>query len=211
MGVKYKMSNEHICQDNVCFKTSVVLVKNMTDKVILCVPFIYLLYPFTTYINGLTAKPFGQKVTFKFLTKPQVKKLRQLKECSISMSLNLITQKTNEVKFLTEEINHKRVQEQLANPILIKKIEEFKTKMEAEVCSNLPPTFWHRKKHMVKLPYSKGFSEQNTPTKSRPIQMTHEVMKICKKEISELFKMVSLGKVNLLGHVLLSMSSKMHN
>ena len=67
-----------------------VLVQNMSDKVILGIPFIYLLYPFTTDIEGVTTKSFGHSVTFKFLTKPQVKKLRQLKDYSISKSLNLV-------------------------------------------------------------------------------------------------------------------------
>ena len=90
MKVKYKLSNVHICQDNVCFKTSFVLVQNMTDEVILGLPFVYLLYPFTTDTDGLTTKPFGHSVTFKFLAKPQNKKLRQLKDYSISKSLSLI-------------------------------------------------------------------------------------------------------------------------
>ena len=43
----------------------------MTDKVIL-------LYPFTTYANGVTTKPFGQQVTFKFLTKLETIELKRL-------------------------------------------------------------------------------------------------------------------------------------
>ncbi|GAV61517.1 hypothetical protein CFOL_v3_05044 [Cephalotus follicularis] len=46
--------------------------------------------------------------------------------------------------------------------------------------------FWHRKCHVVSLPYEKDFSERNIPTKVRPIQMTHELMEHCKKEIQEL-------------------------
>jgi len=48
MQITFEISKAHVCQDNVCFKTSFVLVKNMTDKVILSLPFITLLYPFTT-------------------------------------------------------------------------------------------------------------------------------------------------------------------
>ena len=28
--------------------------------------------------------------------------------------------------------------------------------------------FWHRKKHIVRLPYVKDFNEKNIPTKARP-------------------------------------------
>ena len=48
MSIKYKLPKVHICQNNVSFKTSFVLVRNMTDKVILGTPFIFLLYAFTT-------------------------------------------------------------------------------------------------------------------------------------------------------------------
>ena len=35
MKIKYELNNAHVCHDNVCFKISSVLVKNLTDKVIL--------------------------------------------------------------------------------------------------------------------------------------------------------------------------------
>ena len=77
MHIKYKLHKVHICQDNICFKTSFVLVKNMTDKIILRLPFIYLLYPFTTNTRGVTKKPFSQQVTFKFLIKPETIELKR--------------------------------------------------------------------------------------------------------------------------------------
>ena len=48
MQIKYKIPEAHVCQDNTCFKIAFVLVKNMTDRVILGNPFMCLLYPFTT-------------------------------------------------------------------------------------------------------------------------------------------------------------------
>ena len=35
MQIKYKIPKAHVCQDNTCFKTTFVLVRNMTDKVYL--------------------------------------------------------------------------------------------------------------------------------------------------------------------------------
>ena len=35
MKIKYQLNNAHVCHDNVCFKIPSVLVKNLTDKVIL--------------------------------------------------------------------------------------------------------------------------------------------------------------------------------
>ena len=55
-----------------------------------------------------------------------------------------------------------------------------------DVCSDIPNAFWHRKKHIVDLPYVKDFNEKNIPTKARPIQMNVETIEFCKKEISDL-------------------------
>ena len=57
-----------------------------------------------------------------------------------------------------------------------------------DVCSDVPNAFWHRKKHIVDLPYVKDFNEKNIPTKARPIQMNSETVEFCKKEISDLLE-----------------------
>ena len=46
MKIKYQLNNAHVCHDNVYFKIPFVLVKNLTDKVILGFPFINAMYPF---------------------------------------------------------------------------------------------------------------------------------------------------------------------
>ena len=72
MKIKYELNNAHVCHDNVCFKIPFVLIKNMTDKVILGLPFINALYPFLVEHDGITTDPFGQKVKFKFASKTEV-------------------------------------------------------------------------------------------------------------------------------------------
>ena len=39
---------------------------------------------------------------------------------------------------------------------------------------------------MISLPYEKDFNEKQIPTKTRPIQMSPELLEYCKKEISDL-------------------------
>ena len=85
--------------------------------------------------------------------------------------------------YLSKVLKYKRIEEQLTNSHLIHNIANFKTKLETEVCSNLPSAFWHRKQHIVRLPYVKGFSERIIPTKARPSQMNTELMENCKQEI----------------------------
>ena len=72
MNIKYELNNAHVCHDNVCFKIPSVLVKNMTDKVILGLPFINALYPFLVENDGITTDPFGQKIKFKFASKCEI-------------------------------------------------------------------------------------------------------------------------------------------
>jgi hypothetical protein len=90
MQITFEINKAHVCQDNVCFKTTFVLVKNMTDKVILGLPFITLLYPFTMDHDGLITYPMDEKVKFKFLVKPEKSHLNAFKNNSISKSVSLI-------------------------------------------------------------------------------------------------------------------------
>ena len=60
MKIKYELNNAHVCHENVCFKIPSVLVKNMTDKVILGIPFIKTLYLFLTEHDGITTDPWAK-------------------------------------------------------------------------------------------------------------------------------------------------------
>jgi hypothetical protein len=43
LNIEYKIPNAHICNDRVCFKTTFILVKNITSRIILGNPFLALL------------------------------------------------------------------------------------------------------------------------------------------------------------------------
>ena len=147
-----------------------------------------LLYPFTTDSEGITTHPFGQPVKFKFLRSPKPKDINSLKKVSISKTLNLIQAKTQHLKYLSMELSYKRADEKLSSKSYQADIRKFEEELKQEVCSDLPTAFWHRKKHEVALPYVKDFQEKNIPTKARPIQMSQELMDICKAEIEDLLR-----------------------
>ena len=94
---------------NVCFKIPSVLVKNMTDKVILGLPFINALYPFLVEHDGITIDPFGQKVKFKFVSKFEI---------DIDDALNLIHAKAKYLNFLKQEVRYKKIAKQLYDKLL---------------------------------------------------------------------------------------------
>ena len=149
MKIKYELNNAHVCHDNVCFKIPYVLVKNMTDKVILGIPFINSLYHFLTKHNGITIGPFEQKVKFKFASKFEI---------DTDASLNLIHAKTKHLNFLKQEVSYKKIAKQLSNKLLQSKIDDFHKILINDVCSDIPNAFWHRKRHIVNLPYVKDFN-----------------------------------------------------
>ena len=111
MKIKYELNNAHVCHDNVYFKIPSVLVKNMTDKVILGLPFINVLYPFLVEHDGITTDPFGQKVKFKFVSKTE-----------IADALNLIHAKIKHLNFLQQEIRYKKIAEQISDNYYNKKL-----------------------------------------------------------------------------------------
>ena len=107
MKIKYELNNAYVCHGNVCFKIPYVLVKNMTDKVILGLPFINTLYPFLVEHDGITTDHFEQKVKFKFAPKTE-----------IDDDLNLIHAKIKHLNFLQQEVRYKKIAEQISNKLL---------------------------------------------------------------------------------------------
>ena len=67
-----------MCQDNTCFKTTFVLVKNMIDRVILGNSFMCPLYPFIMDSEGITTHPSGQPIKFKFLRSLELREISSL-------------------------------------------------------------------------------------------------------------------------------------
>ena len=102
------------------------------------------------------------------------------------LSLNLIFAKTKYPNFLQQESKYKKISEQLADKLIQSKILAFNNKIVDTVCLDLPNAFWHRKKHIVSLPYVKDFSEKMIATKAQPIQMNAKLLDFCQKEIADL-------------------------
>ena len=59
LQINYELDNVHVCQNNVCFHIPSVLVKNMIEKVILGIPFIFMLYPFKAKLDGVSTVRMG--------------------------------------------------------------------------------------------------------------------------------------------------------
>ena len=144
-----------------------------------------LLYPFVTDSKGITTHPFGQPIKLKFLKSPKHREISSLQNVSISRTLNLIYRKTQRLKYLKDDLRHKKIEEKLTCKIIQAEIREFEEKLKQEACSDLPTSFWHRKRNEVTLPYVKDFKEKDISTKARHIQISQELTKFCRVEMND--------------------------
>ena len=65
LAIYFKFSNVHICNQNICFKTSLLLVKEMHKEIILGTPFVALLYPFKVDSEWIKIVYKRQNICFK--------------------------------------------------------------------------------------------------------------------------------------------------
>ncbi|GAV76761.1 LOW QUALITY PROTEIN: Peptidase_A3 domain-containing protein, partial [Cephalotus follicularis] len=186
-SVKFKISDVHICNEGICIKQSYILVKDSDIGIILGQPFLEIIKPFKIKTEGITTKKFQQKILIAFNEKHITKEINLLKTLSRfkEHSINLIKTKENHLYFM-KEISNKKLEEKLQTLQIREKINLLKNNITNNLYSDILDAFWHRKRHVVSLPYEKDFSERNISTKTRPIQMIHELMKHYKKEIQEL-------------------------
>jgi len=91
LNIEYKIPNAYICNDGICFKTTFILVKNITSKIILENPFLTLLDPFIKTEENISTEIMGKKILFKFILPPMTKDINMLKNISIFQEINVIS------------------------------------------------------------------------------------------------------------------------
>ena len=67
----------------------------------------------------------------------------------------MIQIKQNLIANLQEEVLYLRIEEQLQNPHIQKKILDLEQIIKTKICADLPNAFWERKQHIITLPYEK--------------------------------------------------------
>ena len=179
LTIDYKLSNAHICNQDIYSKQTFILVRDLKRKVLLGVPFLNPIYPIRVDNQGLRTTLLDKEILFEFTDLLDEKSINTLRD-------QVIKAKENQLNLLRQEINLVRIEEQLKGKKTQDVVERFKNKIVGEVYSNIPNAFWHRKQHEVELPYEPDFSEKNIPTKARPIQMNKELLSYCEKEIQNL-------------------------
>ncbi|KAG5615443.1 hypothetical protein H5410_015267 [Solanum commersonii] len=123
MNIEFKLPKAFICKGKSCIPQSFVLVKNITNQIILGVPFINDIFPLTHWDNNKIIGTWNDKpFILEFVTKPFTRMINDL-------TAKLLVSKTNQVSFIKQEINSIEVDHILQNPKLQEKIAILKNQM----------------------------------------------------------------------------------
>jgi len=68
LQIKYKLSKAYISNQGYYFKNSFILVRDISQEVILGIPFISQIYPFKVDQIGVHTEIMGTIISFKFVT-----------------------------------------------------------------------------------------------------------------------------------------------
>ncbi|ESQ33307.1 hypothetical protein EUTSA_v10005523mg, partial [Eutrema salsugineum] len=90
LKVQYKLPCAKICNQGYCFKNQFILVKNLSQEVILGTPFFTQIYPFKVTEQGISTKVVGTKLLFNFLSPMKTKEILNLQQNTINKTINLI-------------------------------------------------------------------------------------------------------------------------
>ncbi|KAL5823455.1 hypothetical protein ACOSQ4_021355 [Xanthoceras sorbifolium] len=72
MMIEYKLSEAAVCNDRVCFETPFILVKGLSESVILGTPFLSIIYPFMVTAEGIESNIDGKQIKFPFAQQPKI-------------------------------------------------------------------------------------------------------------------------------------------
>lgn len=78
LQIKYKLPKAYVCNSGYCFKNSFILVKDISNEMILGTPFLTQIYPFHVNSEGIHTNVLGKEMTFKFVTSVSQKDIHLL-------------------------------------------------------------------------------------------------------------------------------------
>jgi len=84
-------------------------------------------------------------ISFNFITAAKQKEIAHLQSSSIYKQINTTQIKQNLINSLQEEVSYLRIEEQLQNPNIQKKILDIQRIIKTKICADLPNAFWERK------------------------------------------------------------------
>lgn len=183
MPSNWSLPNAHICKNGKCIQTSFAVAKGRVSDVILGTPFLLKIQSFTVDTKGTkgTCASIDDKpIIFEFIEGPRLGRINHINF--------LISHKEKYLEDLKTEIYICRIEDQFESKSFQDKLANFQTSLIKECRSEIPFAFWHRKKHIVSLPYISTFNQRDIPKKACPSQMSPRLLELCDKEIKDLQK-----------------------
>ena len=125
------------------FRTSFLLTNDIHHTVILGTPFINLITPYTVNYDSISFKAKTKKLVFSFIEKPKTRNLNIVKACSVYQNqINvLLKSKQNDLICLKKDLSLQRIENQLQNEFIKRKISDFKDLIKKEIWADLPSAF----------------------------------------------------------------------
>ena len=72
LAIKYKLTDVHIRNHDICIKQTFILVKDLKEKVLLEIPFLNSIYPMWVDNQGIRTKLFDKEILFEFSNPPVI-------------------------------------------------------------------------------------------------------------------------------------------
>ena len=101
--IRYKLSNAHICNQDICIKQTFILIKDLKEKTLLRTPFLSTIYLMWIDDHGIRTKLLEKGILFKFANPPSERNINTLRD-------QMIQAKENHVNILKQEINLVRIE-----------------------------------------------------------------------------------------------------
>ena len=131
ISISFKLNKGYIKNEGYCFKNTFLIVDNITNDIILGATFLTQIYPFYVNETGVHTKIMEKPISFNFLSATRQKEVVTLQSSSIFKQINTLQIKQNlirnlqeESSNLQEESSYLRIEEQLQNPTLQRKISD---------------------------------------------------------------------------------------
>ncbi|KAK2971279.1 hypothetical protein RJ640_001305 [Escallonia rubra] len=101
MKINYKISESWVCNDGICLKTHFIVVRGLSQSIILGTPFLSLLNPMTVDDKGIHSKALDHDICFKFINPLQEQIIHSLKKELIF--------RQNQICFLNEDLKFQKI------------------------------------------------------------------------------------------------------
>ena len=79
LAIEYKLSNAHICNQDICIKQTFILVKDLKEKALLGVPFLSFIYHMWVDAQGIRTKLLDKEILFEFVNLPDERNINTLR------------------------------------------------------------------------------------------------------------------------------------